>query len=180
MILIAGLGNPGNMYKNTRHNFGFKVLENITGYNFNKKFNSLISKHQDDLAWLALPQTFMNNSGLAIKKIADYYKIKPKDIWVIHDDIDLQLGKIRINFNRSAAGHHGIESIIKSLKTKEFWRIRLGILGTEKNKIPTDNYVLQKFNAQEMKLVKKAISKTHEALNEFLKIGISSTTYKIS
>ena len=134
MKLIVGLGNPGEKYENTRHNIGFAVLdallhkltpvEKIT-WKENKKFNSKVARIGNLI--LAKPQTFMNASGIAVAKIANFYHIEPAEIWVIHDEIDLLLEGIRIVRGRGSAGHRGVESIIKELGTDEFVRFRLGI-----------------------------------------------------
>ena len=158
MILIIGLGNPGTKYKKTRHNIGFRVLDefqnenSFSDFEFSKKFNSLISdgtvKRKTIL--LAKPQTFMNNSGMPIKRLISFYKIKISNIIVVHDDIDLVFGTIRISEKKGSAGHKGVKSIIKELGTKDFTRIRIGIRnqkpGAKKN---TEKYVLEKFTEQE-------------------------------
>jgi PTH1 family peptidyl-tRNA hydrolase len=143
MILIVGLGNPGEKYEQTRHNFGFMAVQKFLDdyesakqnlLSNNEKVKSLVAQ----IDWqpkegaakkvlLALPQTYMNNSGMGVKLVADYYKIDPSDIWVIHDELDLPVGAMRIRFGGAAAGHHGVESIIDSLGTDKFWRFRLGI-----------------------------------------------------
>jgi len=140
MRLIVGLGNPGPQYFNTRHNFGFLALNYLqdslpgfSGWESSEKFKALISEGQIDSSTgaekilLAKPQTFMNNSGEAIKLLADFYKIDPADIIILHDDLDLTLGDIRISQNASAGGHKGVASIIENLGTKDFARLRLGI-----------------------------------------------------
>ena len=120
MKLIVGLGNPGKKYRNTRHNIGFMVLDGLLGkltpvgetvWQQSKKFNSLIAKIDDII--LVKPQTFMNASGIAVAKIASYYHIEPVEIWVVHDEVDLPLGKIRIRKGGGTAGHRGLESIIE-------------------------------------------------------------------
>lgn len=148
MILIVGLGNPGKKYKKTRHNVGHLLIDE-----FPKRRNFIIAK----------PQTFMNESGKAVKALVKFYKIKLESLWVVHDDIDLPIGTIRISKNRGAAGHKGVQSIIKELKTKDFWRIRIGIqpkTGKPKN---VEKFVLQKFEKEEEKILKGAIK---EAIKE--------------
>ena len=152
MILITGLGNPGEKFKKTRHNVGFQVLDEFAKRNdfpdfrFSRKFNSLLSEGflDEKKIILAKPQTFMNESGKAIKSLVSSFKPQASRVWVIHDDIDLPLGKIRIAISRGAAGHRGIESIIKELGTKNFIRFRIGICpktGKPKN---LEKFVLQK------------------------------------
>jgi peptidyl-tRNA hydrolase, PTH1 family len=143
MKLIVGLGNPGEKYENTRHNVGFMVLEHLlknlepvnkSNWATDKKLKSEIfsleyktKKGESEKIILAKPLTYMNNSGLAISLIMSYYKIKPIDVWVVHDELDLPLGFIKIRFGGGAAGHHGIESIMEIIKTDKFWRFRMGI-----------------------------------------------------
>ncbi len=133
MFLIVGLGNPGKKYQNTRHNIGFKAVNEIAAnfefIEWQIIFNTQISKGKinEKNIILAKPQTFMNLSGRSVSEIARFYKIKSENIIVIHDDIDLPLGKIRIVKSRGAAGHKGVGSIIKELGKKNFIRFRIGI-----------------------------------------------------
>lgn len=133
MNIIIGLGNPGGDYKDTRHNIGFMIVEKLAKelgkdtvlWEEKDTFKSVVAKAGDVL--LVKPIVFMNNSGLSVSAIVRFYKLKPDDVWVIHDDIDLPLGKIRIRKGGSSAGHNGIESIIKELHTDAFVRFRMGI-----------------------------------------------------
>lgn len=171
-ILIFGLGNPGEKYELTRHNIGRMVLDELLkkhGGNFDekKKFQSEIAEtniNQKEVI-LAKSLIYMNESGYALRLIKDYYGIIPQNIWVIHDDIDIVFGKIKISLGQGAAGHHGVESIIEHLGTKDFNRLRVGIWNEdsgEKNKEITQNYVLDRFNQKEEKelisIKKNAIS----------------------
>lgn len=178
MKIILGLGNPGKKYEKTRHNIGWMALDAFLekchggiscetapdAWREQKKFGSLtveIKIHDEKLV-LAKPLTFMNGSGRAAKKLVDFYKINTADLWVIHDDLDIVPGKIKISFGASSAGHKGVSSIIESLGTNEFLRFRLGIGRSET--IPSESYVLQPFGKQEKNLAKDAIKKTNEAL----------------
>lgn len=133
MKLIVGLGNPGPQYESTRHNIGFMVLDKLVKelgtvvpqWERDDKKNVLTARIGDVL--LVKPLTFMNKSGFAVKAVADFYKLTPADIWIIHDDIDLPLGKVKIRERGSSAGHNGVESIMKELGTDAFVRFRLGI-----------------------------------------------------
>ena len=124
MKLVVGLGNPGKKYKKNRHNLGFMVIDTLVK-NLNERLkvcrrtNSKRAKVKinNKEVMLAKPQTFMNKSGLAVRKITNYYKIRPRDIWIIFDDIDLPLGEIRIRHQGSAGGHNGVASIIENLST---------------------------------------------------------------
>ena len=137
--LIIGLGNPGPDYKNTRHNMGFLFIDKLaesleaTDFEYKKKLDSEIAEINYKLKAishkliLVKPQTFMNKSGEAVSAVVKFYKVKPENILVVHDDVDIEWGNFKISFGRSSAGHKGVESIIKALKTKNFWRLRIGI-----------------------------------------------------
>lgn len=165
MQIIVGLGNPGEQYKNTRHNLGWLALDSLVpGANWkeNKKFQALVYEDGDRL--FVKPLVFMNNSGQTVRKILDYYKLLPKNLGlvlkkdsilnniltIIHDDLDLDFGIIKIAVDSGSAGHRGVESVINHLKTKRFTRIRLGVKNELlKIHIPPDKFVLQAFNQEE-------------------------------
>ncbi len=166
MILIVGLGNPGKKYEKTRHNVGTRAIDELKVLDLK---NVILVK----------PKTFMNESGKAVKPLIEKYKIKPEDLIVIHDDIDLPLGKIRIVKNRGSAGHKGVESIIRELKTENFIRFRIGIQPQSGKPKNPENFVLQKFNKEEEKIVKEeVIKKIAEASELFLKEGLEKTMTK--
>jgi peptidyl-tRNA hydrolase, PTH1 family len=188
MKLIVGLGNPGDKYQNTRHNLGFAVVDNFakqfSSLNFqfsnNKQLKSEILKTNDLV--LAKPQTFMNNSGMAVSQLASYFKIAISEIIVVHDDLDLPLGKIKIRTGGSAAGHHGVESIIKYLGDDKFNRIRLGIgnlhslAGERKSKhFNVEEFVVNEFDPSETVKIKKIIKESVEILQSILDKGIEKT-----
>ncbi len=136
MKLVVGLGNPGKKYKNSKHNIGFMALDsyaitNKIKYRKSIRFTSEIAKTEK--AILAKPKTYMNNSGLAVRKIMEYYKILPKDVLIVFDDLNLPFAKIRLRQTGSAGGHNGIKSIISHLSTQDFKRLRVGI-GRDSNK----------------------------------------------
>ena len=136
---MVGLGNPGEKYQGTRHNLGFEVVDKLVdsinseglSWSSEKKFKSEVIQINFPLTASPLslilikPQTYMNNSGLAVKLLADYYQIPLEDVVVIHDDLDLPLGKIKIRVGGAAAGHHGVESVISCLGDDKFIRVRL-------------------------------------------------------
>jgi PTH1 family peptidyl-tRNA hydrolase len=171
-ILIFGLGNPGEKYELTRHNIGRMVLDNLLekyGEVFDEKsrFKSEIAEIEIAQKEIILAKSliYMNESGYSLRLIKDYYGIIPENIWVIHDDIDIAFGKIKTSFGQGAAGHHGVESVIEHLGTKDFNRLRIGIWNEdseEKNKEITQNYVLDRFTQKEEKelinIKKNAIS----------------------
>jgi len=183
MKLIVGLGNPGDLYKDTRHNIGFMVIDKLEkelskgvppAWQKDEKKNVLTVKIGDML--LAKPQTFMNNSGFAVKALVDFYKLSPSDVWIIHDDMDLPLGKIKIREKGGSAGHNGVQSIIDQIKTDAFIRFRLGIGKeadtTHKNVI---SYVLSRFRQSEAGSFKHLIKHGNDAVQMALKKGIEKT-----
>ncbi|OIP75920.1 MAG: aminoacyl-tRNA hydrolase [Parcubacteria group bacterium CG2_30_36_21] len=188
MILIVGLGNPGIKYKRTRHNIGFRVLDefqrenNFPDFKFFKKFNALIFEGNigRKKVILAKPQTFMNNSGQAVKNLTIHYSLPFINLIVVHDDIDLPLGKIRISKSRGSAGHKGIESIIKELRSKNFVRIRIGIRNQELRIKNIEKFVLQKFTEEEEKIIKKIIKESCSALKIILSEGLEKAMNKFN
>lgn len=165
MRIIVGLGNPGEKYKNNRHNVGWLLLDKIlpdAKWTENKRFKALTYQENDCL--FVKPLTFMNNSGESVRAVLEYYKLIPKNwgiinkkdsdlssvLEVIHDDVDLLFTKTKITKDSSSAGHNGIKSLISHLKTQKFTRIRIGIKNeTLRNPIPTDKFVLQNFGKDE-------------------------------
>ena len=186
MIIIIGLGNPKEKFKKTRHNIGFRIIDSFRKKNdfpdfkLSKKFNSLISEKSFNNKKIVLiePQTFMNQSGKAVKSLNNFYKIKNSDLIVIHDDIDLFLGKIRISKNRGSAGHKGVESIIKELGRKNFIRFRFGIQPQKGKNKPSESLVLEKFTKKENEILEKLIKKTVEAMEFFLNNNLEKTMNK--
>ena len=188
MKLIVGLGNPGEKYQNTRHNIGYLVVERLSrelggvdaAWEKSEKHFCEIARLGDIL--LVKPTTFMNNAGRAVKSLVDFYKIDPSDLWVIHDDIDLPLGKIRIRTGGASAGHHGIESIMARLGTDRFVRFRLGIgRGKESTGRQMDknlhrrwiiDFVLSRFNPSEAGSFKHLIKRGEEAVRLAIFSGI--------
>jgi len=184
MILIIGLGNPGKKFNNTRHNIGFEILNsfkknnNFTSWEQKPKFKAKISKSliENKEIILAKPETFMNSSGKSVKALAIFYKPKTNNIWIVHDDLDITLGKIKISKSKSSAGHKGIESIIKELKTKDFIRFRIGVAIENKKRQETkDKIVLKKFTEKERKVIKKIKKRACDALLLGIEQGIEKT-----
>ena len=167
MKIIIGLGNPGEKYKNTRHNAGFMAVDFILrGNEFilekpGKEFSSethVLEKNGEKLVFLK-PHTYMNDSGQAAKAVRDFYKLDAaKDLLVIHDDVDLPLGSIRTTNSSSAAGHNGIKDIIEKLGTQDFARVRVGVEARpSRADLPTDAFVLQNFTEEEIKKLKEEV-----------------------
>jgi PTH1 family peptidyl-tRNA hydrolase len=186
MKLIVGLGNPGEKYEKTRHNIGFIILEKIAtkrgvvlnAWRLEPHYESRFAEMGDleNRIKLVLPQTFMNNSGRAVKLCKDYWKVDSEDIWVIHDDVDLEFGKVRINLGGTSAGHKGIESIIQAIG-EQFWRIRVGVGKSEK--IPTEEWVLINFEKSEAEKLSKIIDAISRFVLESLSKGIKEQTINI-
>ncbi len=176
MILITGLGNPGRKYEKTRHNVGFRVIDELTKeekWKESKKANCLYLKKQiaGKTIELIKPLTFMNNSGKCVRYIKRKHCIEPKDMIIIHDDIDLPLETIRVSQNISSAGHKGVQSIIDELGTKNFTRIRIGIQPKIGKPQDVEKFVLEKFTKEEEKIIKQVIEQTVEIIKENIKTG---------
>ncbi len=177
MRLIVGLGNPGIRYRWTRHNLGFCILDRLSRHNRipidRKRFKSLVGEGLIDKekVVLAKPQTYINRSGLAVKALIDGCKVSPRDLIVCCDDINLELGRIRIRRKGSGGGHKGLGSIIDSLKTEEFPRLRIGIAGGGKESLT--EYVLSGFKRGERAVINEAVGGACEVVEVILKEGIA-------
>lgn len=166
MKLVVGLGNPGEEYEKTRHNVGFMFLDfilNDSKFTLNKKnmameYEAMI---RGEKVLFIKPMTFMNDSGQAVIKYVNYYKIDSDDIIVIQDDLDMDLGKYKLLYNRGDGGHNGIKSIVSCLGTRKFLRLKIGI---SKANIDTKDYVLGKFSKSELKI----IDETFNGLKDFI------------
>ena len=194
MYLIIGLGNPGEEYENTRHNVGFLVLDKIAKsgrlvngqdicqFKFDKSFNSETTKCKvfAKPSILAKPHTFVNNSGTAVKKLKLKYKVKSENIIIIHDDLDIDFGNIKLSFAKNSGGHNGVESIIKALKTNKFWRLRIGLAGRKlqiarRSKSKKDGindvgkFVLSRFSPSEKDKFKLVTKKALQRLENLLR-----------
>ena len=179
MILVVGLGNPGEKYSQTRHNVGFMVVDNFlkkktalqdSNWELNKKFNCWLAKVGEETV-LAKPMSFMNASGEVVKKLLDFFKISSFGLYVIHDELDLPLGKIKISWGHGAAGHKGVQSIIEKVGGNNFARIRVGI-GSDKRVSNSEKYVLSAFEENEIGKLNRVIKKASEALEIALEEGI--------
>ena len=172
MKIVVGLGNPGEKYAHTRHNVGFTVVDEIlkdyvAGPKYNKKFEAIIYS-LDKNRLLIKPQTFMNISGKTVNRFVNFYKIKPEELLIVHDDVDLEFGEIKHQFGRGAAGHKGVQSIVDSLGSDQFNRVRIGI-GRPKDSTEVEKWVLQGFSEDKKKvdeLIKKATEITVNWLKE--------------
>ena len=172
MFLIVGLGNPGKEYEDTRHNIGFKVVDNIA-----KEYNIEINRQKfkgtygegfidGEKVMILKPTTYMNLSGESVREVMDFYNLDNKDILVIYDDISLEVGTLRIREKGSAGGHNGIKSIIAHLGNDAFSRIKVGVGQPDVNLI---KYVLGKFTKGELTVLSEVIGATTKATNEIIK-----------
>lgn len=155
-ILIVGLGNPGDEYELTRHNAGFMFIDYLVSRDLKigsteKKFKQSFIYAFDENTLLLKPQTFMNNSGQAIKEAVKWFDISiEKGLVIVHDDLDIPLGKYKYHFARSPKDHNGVKSVEDHLGTKQFYRLRIGIENRKNKQIPGEKYVLEKFKKEEL------------------------------
>ncbi|MBB1557663.1 MAG: aminoacyl-tRNA hydrolase [candidate division SR1 bacterium] len=175
MKLLVGLGNPGQKYENTRHNIGFRFLDERASWNqlgnwkFESKYKAEIIKGNigGEQILLCKPQTYMNLSGEAVAPLARFYQIPPENILVLHDEIDFVTGRIALKLGGSAAGHNGLKSIIEKLGTRDFWRLRIGVDRPAVSSQVSD-WVLSSFKPEEKKLLADKQSEIFSFIDEFL------------
>lgn len=166
--LVVGLGNPGKEYERTRHNAGFWLLERFASANGialrkDPKFQALVGRHEATGAWLLEPQSFMNASGRAVQMLAGFFKIKPEEILVVHDELDFPPGVAKMKQGGGIAGHNGLKDISQRIASHDYWRLRIGV-----GKPPADaegaDYVLQRPPAEEKEAIDWVIDKALEVL----------------
>jgi len=180
--LIVGIGNPEERYQNTRHNIGFMFLDYVAkkidanDFEMDKKSDALVSESKIDKTpvVLAKPQTYVNESGKSVSKLAKMYKVKPKDVIVVQDELDIEFGSFKNSFDKNSGGHKGIESIINHLRTKKFYRMRIGtaVKALHKAREQSDSkrdefvmdFVLSKFSPKDEEVVKKMFAELYEQL----------------
>ncbi len=186
MKIVICLGNPGNKYSNTRHNTGFMFADNLADnlgmiFSNEPKFKSEIAKgtYNNESIWIIKPQTYMNLSGEALRALINFYKISMKDVFLVYDDISLDLGKIRLRNKGSDGGHNGIKSIILNGGTQEFDRLKIGI-GPQPCFMKSEDYVLQNFSSEELKLLNETLKKAIEAFKYYCSNGITNTQNKFN
>ncbi len=187
MWLFVGLGNPGAKYEKNRHNIGFMAVEAMAdgAYNFppfkTSKFKAEITEKNIDGTKVILmkPQTYMNESGQSVGAVARFYKISPENIVVLHDELDLKAGKLRIKKGGGNAGHNGLKSIQAHLSTPDFWRIRMGI-GHPGEKHLVSNYVLSDFAKAEQNWLEQVIDFTTDIYGKIIENGAQSVTKDIN
>lgn len=184
-FLVVGLGNPGREYKNNRHNVGFMLLDHLSDI-LEMKFsrvqaNAIIAQalYKDNKIILAKPQTFMNLSGKAVRGLTRFYKVPLENVIVVHDDIDLPLGSIRLRHDGGSGGQKGMESILEYIGTEEFTRVRIGI-GRPPGTEAAADYVLKDFSRAELDSLSDVISRSAEAVLDWIDHGLSSAMNKFN
>ena len=170
--LVVGLGNPGKEYERTRHNAGFWLVERFATANGialrkDQKFKALVGRHEPSGAWLLLPQTFMNLSGQPVQMLAGFFKIKPEEVLVVHDELDFPPGVARLKQGGGIAGHNGLKDISQRLATHEYWRLRLGVGKPPAGREGAD-YVLEKPPAEEKSAIDATIDRALALLPQML------------
>ncbi|MBN1168563.1 aminoacyl-tRNA hydrolase [Candidatus Woesebacteria bacterium] len=174
MKVFIGLGNVGDKYEKTRHNVGFMVLDEykkINGFpdwSFVEKFKSSMIDTRKGLL-LCKPQTMMNSSGEAVSLVMNYYKIDPKDLYVVHDDLDIKLGEFKVQKGKGPKEHKGLLSIYEQLGTEDLWHVRIGIDNRDNdNRISGEDYVLMNFGKDELEILEKVKKQIVDQLTELL------------
>jgi len=178
--LIVGLGNPGNEYRDTRHNIGFMVVDEMArklGVSFTeeKRWHGLLAKFSG--GWLLKPQTYMNDSGRSVLGVGQFYKVVPAETLVVFDDVDIPLGSLRLRLGGSAGGHNGIKSLVRTLGTQDFPRLKLGI-ATAAGRPAADRlvgHVLGKFSDDEKATLHLIVQRAADAITTTLQNGFEAT-----
>ena len=176
MHILVGLGNPGRKYSDTKHNFGFWVLNRFTekrSLTFQAGKGDYLLAKKGDLICIK-PTSFMNNSGMPVLDVKQFFKVEPNQLLVVYDDIDLPLGTIRFRDGGGTGGHKGIESIIYQIQSENFNRLRIGI-ATEDEMRPAEKYVLNPFRGGQKEIVNDMIEKACEGIEYYLSHGIKET-----
>ena len=169
-FLVVGLGNPGPRYAKTRHNLGFWVVDRVgAGADWRQRGNALVARWRG--GWLMKPTTYMNNSGEAVAPFVRYYKIAPENVLVVHDDMDLPLGRLRLRRGGSSGGQKGVQSIIEHLGTANFDRLRLGI-GRPPAGWDAASWVLSRFDEQEREVAERVADAAAEAVETWQSEGL--------
>lgn len=184
--LVIGLGNFGTNYTTTRHNAGFLAVEawaqkHSLSWKYKSKFHAEISEVYVDTTKIVLaqPQTYYNDSGRSVRSLMDFYNIRPHDILVIHDDLDLDFGQIRYRTDGSSAGNNGIKSISSAIG-KNFWRAKIGIKNSILKHASHQNFVLSKFSATEIKNLEKVFGELFLDIEKFCTDELEVTSKKIT
>ena len=178
--IVLGLGNPGKRYEATRHNLGFRVLDRLAA----SQGASFTVENDRSACWiaefsrphplvLAKPRTFMNRSGLAASELCERYAVRPSEMLVVYDDVDLELGRLRIRRSGSAGGHNGLRSLIAALDSEEIPRVRLGVLGGDRGQSELADYVLAAFDREEEAVAETLVGRAAESVQTILADGLT-------
>lgn len=183
MKLVVGLGNPGKEYDKTRHNIGFSFLDyyakcNNLKFTFSKRFNaeSCSFNFNKEKIILIKPHSFMNLSGIIVAKYMKFYDLSGDDILVIHDDLDMNVGKIRLSYDSSSGGHNGIKNIIENIGTQKFYRLKIGI--SNNNDIDTKDYVLGRLNGDDIKIINDVYIKIENIVTDYTFLDLNDLKQK--
>ena len=182
--LVVGLGNPGAEYIETRHNAGFWFCERLArelGVSLNKesRFHGWAANARDAGVWLLMPSTFMNNSGQAVRALAQFYRIEPAEMLVVHDELDLPPGQMRLKFGGGLGGHNGLKDITSHLGTQDYWRLRIGI-GHPGDRNEVVNYVLKPARKEEQADIDAALDRALLAWTDMARGDMEAATRKIN
>jgi peptidyl-tRNA hydrolase, PTH1 family len=185
MLVIVGLGNWGEALQDTRHNIGFMVLDRLLpqispGKNWRKNSRTGCLEVRGEKFLLAKPQALMNLSGPKVKRLVDFYRIDSQDLLLIHDDLDLNIGEIKVSKEQGPAGHHGVESVIEALGASDFWRVRIGIGRPEESRDSGQvaNFVLSRFSEKEEKFLERVVEEIVGLLSLAIKKGVEEVRGK--
>ncbi len=182
--LIVGLGNPGAEYAETRHNAGFWFCERLArelGVSFSKeaRFHGLAANAHNDGVWLLMPQTFMNRSGQSVAALARFYRINPAEILVVHDELDIPPGQLRLKFGGGLGGHNGLKDITAHMGTQDFWRLRVGI-GHPGDRNEVVNFVLKPPRREESELIDESLDRALAAWPLMAKADWNAATQRLN
>jgi PTH1 family peptidyl-tRNA hydrolase len=181
--LVVGLGNPGKEYERTRHNAGFWLLERFASANGivlrkDPKFQALVGRHEASGAWLLMPQSYMNASGRAVQMLAGFFKIKPEETLVVHDELDFQPGTAKLKQGGGIAGHNGLRDISQRLASHDYWRLRIGV-GKPPPGTEGADYVLQKPSPEDRAAIDAAIERALGILPQCLSGDMQSAMHRL-
>ena len=182
--LVVGLGNPGSEYTETRHNAGFWFCERLArelGTSFSKeaRFHGLAANARQNGVWLLMPQTFMNRSGQSVAALARFYRIEPAEILVVHDELDIPPGQLRLKFGGGLGGHNGLKDITAHLGTQDFWRLRVGI-GHPGDRNEVVNFVLKRPGREESDLIDDSLDRALQAWPLMAKADWNAATQRLN
>ena len=182
--LIVGLGNPGAEYAETRHNAGFWLCERLADtlgvrFSHESRFHGLVANAREAGVWLLMPQTFMNRSGQAIGALARFYRIEPSEILVVHDELDIPPGQLRLKFGGGLGGHNGLKDTSAHLGTHDYWRLRIGI-GHPGDRNEVVNFVLKPARREEQQQIDEAIDKALAVWPQLARGELNATATKLN